>query len=161
VIAAPGQPFNGRPYWVVAAQCGGTYFKLAGLYSDIVITARVQKPDAPLATRMNQQAEQAIKMATVYYEAAERFLIADRGLTREDAVLTFGHIAGDAGDRVKTLEAAFNGARTCPNFYQVCRSAFTKMCTEQAIVAMSPVDTSATPQPATSGTKRDDRKGKR
>ena len=44
LVAAPG-PFNGRPYWLALAQCGGIYFKLNTLYTDAAVRARVVKPD--------------------------------------------------------------------------------------------------------------------
>src|SRR5512135_3483201 len=34
VVAAPGG-FSGKPYWLALAQCGGIYFKLNILYTDI------------------------------------------------------------------------------------------------------------------------------
>ena len=47
VVAAPGA-FNGKPYWLALAQCGGTYFKLNVFYTDIATRARV-KPDPKTA----------------------------------------------------------------------------------------------------------------
>jgi len=44
IVAAAGA-FNGRPYWVALAQCGGIYFKLNVLYTDAAVHARVVKPD--------------------------------------------------------------------------------------------------------------------
>src|SRR5262245_32677748 len=45
VVAIPGNTFNGRAYWQALAQCGGVYFKLGTLHSDIAIRARVITPD--------------------------------------------------------------------------------------------------------------------
>jgi hypothetical protein len=44
VVMAAG-PFDGRPYWLALAQCGGIYFKLNVLYTDAAVHARVVKPD--------------------------------------------------------------------------------------------------------------------
>jgi hypothetical protein len=45
LVSAPGTPFNGRAYWQVAAQCGGTYFKLGTLHSEAAVRAKVVRPD--------------------------------------------------------------------------------------------------------------------
>ena len=44
VVAAPGA-FAAKPYWLALAQCGGIYFKLNVLYTDVAVHARVVKPD--------------------------------------------------------------------------------------------------------------------
>jgi len=44
VVAASGT-FNGHPYWLALAQCGGIYFRLNIFYTDIAVQARVVKPD--------------------------------------------------------------------------------------------------------------------
>src|SRR6202034_4460287 len=44
VVAGQGA-YAGRPYWAALAQCGGIYFKLNTLYSDIAVHARAVKPD--------------------------------------------------------------------------------------------------------------------
>ncbi len=39
LVPAPS-PFQGRPYWLALAQCGGIYFKLNVLYTDVAVHAR-------------------------------------------------------------------------------------------------------------------------
>ena len=45
VVSIPGSVFNGRAYWQALAQCGGMYFKLGQLHSDVAIRARVVTPE--------------------------------------------------------------------------------------------------------------------
>ena len=45
LVGAPG-PYSGRPYWLALAECGGVYFKLNVLYTDVAVRARVVKPDS-------------------------------------------------------------------------------------------------------------------
>ena len=56
VVAAPG-PFNGHPYWLALAQCGGIYFKLNVLYTDAAVHARVVKPDPRANAEYHQKAD--------------------------------------------------------------------------------------------------------
>ena len=56
VVTAPG-PYMGRPYWLALAQCGGIYFKLNVLYTDIAVHARVVKPDPDAQHRIHQEAQ--------------------------------------------------------------------------------------------------------
>ena len=100
VVAAPG-PYTGRPYWLALAQCGGIYFKLNVLYADIAVHARVIKPDPTLNNEATKKLNDAIKTATIFYTAAERFLMNDRGIERIDAVLVYSEQARAAGDRIK------------------------------------------------------------
>src|SRR4029077_9965926 len=86
-VAAPG-PFNGKPYWLALAQCGGAYFKLNVFYTDVATRARV-KPDPKTAADYTKKLTDAIKTATMYFNGAERFLMTDRGVERVDAVLTY------------------------------------------------------------------------
>ena len=39
VVGAPG-PYSGRAYWLALAECGGIYFKLNTLYTDVAVRAR-------------------------------------------------------------------------------------------------------------------------
>jgi len=129
VVAAPGA-FNGRPYWLALAQCGGIYFKLNILYTDAAIRARVVTPDPKANAEYTKKLNQAIMTATTYFDGAERFLMTDRGLERADAVLTYDGQSRATGERLKTVEAALAAAKACPLLYQACRRAFAKECSE-------------------------------
>jgi len=131
-VAAPGSPFNGRAYWQAAAQCGGIYFRLNTLYSEAAITAKVIKPDPAAYTRFSKEAEGASTHATTFFEASEQFLVADRKLARQEAVLTYDAVAHTAGDRLKSVEAALQASKPCPDLYKVCRGAFPQACTDTA-----------------------------
>jgi hypothetical protein len=135
LVNAPGTPFHGRPYWQALAQCGGVYFKLNTLYSNAAIHAKVVKPDAAANARFSRQSDTARRTATAFFEAAERFLVADRGLAREQAVMTYDARATEEGERQKTAEAAEQAAKPCPALYQACREAFAKICSEPAMSA--------------------------
>jgi len=129
VVAASG-PFNGRPYWAALAQCGGIYFRLNVLYADAAVHARVVKPDPKANAEFTKQLGEAIKIATTYFNGAERFLMTDRGIERADAVLTYDGQSRAAGDRVKSIDAALAAAKPCPALYQVCQSEHAKQCAE-------------------------------
>ena len=118
LVAAPGTPFNGRPYWQVLAQCGGIYFKLNNLYAMSAIQAKVVKPDPPPMRAIGKMSDGARRNATAFFEAAERFLIADRSMPREDAVLMYDNRANDEGERHKTADVAEKAAQPCPALYQ-------------------------------------------
>ncbi len=139
VVSAPGTPFNGKPYWQSLAQCGGIYFKLNNLYALAAIQAKVVKPDPAANAQFLKKSDGARRSATVFFEAAERFLVADRGVAREDAIITYDVRATEEGDRHKTVEAAEQATKPCPALYQVCRDAFAKICSEPAI-AISPTE---------------------
>jgi hypothetical protein len=130
VVTAPGTPYNGRAFWQAAAQCGGIYFRLNTLYSDAAISAKVIKPDPAAFTRLSKEAEGASTIATTFFDVSERFLVADRKVAREDAVVTYDNFAHAAGDRFKSVEAALQAARTCPDLYKVCRGAFPQVCND-------------------------------
>jgi hypothetical protein len=130
VIAAPGA-FNGHPYWLALAQCGGIYFKLNVFYTDVAVQARVVKPDPRINAEYTRKLNDAIKTATIYFNGAEHFLMADRGLERADAVLTYDPQSRAAGDRLKTIDTALTAAKSCPALYQACQSASAKECSEQ------------------------------
>jgi hypothetical protein len=129
VVASPGA-FNGHPYWLALAQCGGIYFKLNILYTDIAVHARVVKPDPRAAAVYSKKLTEAIKTATTFFDGAEHFLMTERGLERADAVLTYDAQSRAAGDRLKTIDAALAAARACPALYQSCQEAFAKQCSE-------------------------------
>lgn len=135
VISAPGTAFNGRAYWQAAAQCGGIYFKLGTVYSDSAVRAKVVKPDPAAYASFTKDADNANKTATAFFEAAERFLIADRKLGRDEAVMTFDGLASASGDRVKTAEAAMLAAKPCPELYLACRGAFPQVCNDKNVPA--------------------------
>lgn len=130
VVSAPGTPFHGRAYWQATAQCGGIYFKLGTVYSDAAIRAKVVKPDPAAYAQLTKEANGASKTATAFFEAAERFLIADRKLARDEAVMTYDVVATTNGDRVRTAEAAALAAKPCPELYQTCRGAFPQVCND-------------------------------
>jgi hypothetical protein len=129
VVTATG-PFNGRPYWLALAQCGGIYFKQNILYTDAAVQARVVKPDPKANSEYTKKLTEAIKTATTYFDGAEHFLIAERGLERADAVLTYDGQSRAAGERLKTIDAALAAAKACPALYHACREAFPKQCSE-------------------------------
>jgi hypothetical protein len=121
--------YAGRPYWAALAQCGGVYFKLNTLYSDIAVHARAVKPDPKINAEYTKKLNDAIRTATVYFRGAERLLMTDRGLERVDAVLIYDEQSLASGDRVKTIEAGLNASKTCPLLYQACQQAYPKACT--------------------------------
>jgi len=131
-VNAPGTFFNGKPYWQAAAQCGGIYFKLGTVYSEAAIRAKVIKPDPAAYASFTKDANEASKTATAFFVAAERFLVADRKVTRDDAVITYDPIATASGDRVKTVDAAAQAAKPCPELYKSCRGAFPQVCNDTA-----------------------------
>jgi hypothetical protein len=122
--------FTGKPYWLALAQCGGVYFKLNVLYTDIAVHARAVKPDPKLNAEYTKKLEEAIKTASAYFAGAERLLMTDRGLERVDAVLIYDEQSRAAGDRVKTIDAALTAAQACPALYQACQQAYAKACSE-------------------------------
>jgi hypothetical protein len=126
-VAAPGI-FNGRPYWLALAECGGIYFKLNVLYTDAAVHARVTKPDPRANAEYTRKLNEAIKTATTYFDGAEHFLMTDRNIERSDAVLTYDGQSRAAGDRVKTVEAGIAAAKACPLLYHACREANPKHC---------------------------------
>lgn len=128
-VTAPG-PFNGRPYWLALAQCGGVYFKLNALYTDAAVHARVDRPDPKANTEYTRKLHEAIKIATTFFDASERFLMTERGIERADAVFTYDAKSRAAGERLKTIEAALAAAHACPTLYRTCQEAFPKQCSE-------------------------------
>src|SRR5499426_2616036 len=135
LVAAPGTPFSGRPYWQALAQCGGIYFKLNSLYSSAAIQAKVVKPDPAANAQFTKKSDAARRTATAFFEAAERFLVADRGLAREEAIMTYDARATAEGDSHKTVETAEQAVRPCPALYKACRDVSPKICTEPAVSA--------------------------
>ena len=127
-VAAPGSPFNGRAFWQAAAHCGGIYFKLTSAYSDAAISAKVIRPDPAAYTRLSKDADGAAATATAFFDVSERFLVADRKLARDEAVMTYDPVASGAGDRLKSIEAALQAAKPCPELYQACLSAYPQIC---------------------------------
>ena len=129
-VLMPG-PFNGKPYWLALAQCGGTYFKLNTLYAEAAAQARVIKPDPKATAEYTRDLKDAIRVATIYFDATERFLMTDRGIERIDAVIAYDPQSRAAGDRLKTVEAAKAAAQVCPVLYQACHGAYPKSCSER------------------------------
>ena len=129
VVTAAGS-FSGRPYWLALAQCGGIYFKLNLLYTNAAVHARVVKPDPRANAEFTKKLNEAIRVATTYFDGAERFLMTDRGIERDDAVLTYDASSRWAGDRLTTIEGALAATKMCPTLYQACRAAYPKQCSE-------------------------------
>jgi hypothetical protein len=129
-VLMPGV-FNGKPYWLALAQCGGTYFKLNTLYAEAAAQARVIKPDPKATAEYTRDLKDAIRVATIYFDASERFLMTDRGVERTDAVITYDPQSRGTGDRLKTVEAAKAAAQACPVLYQACQGAYPKACSER------------------------------
>ena len=129
LVPAPSA-FQGRPYWLALAQCGGMYFKLNVLYTDAAVHARVIKPDPHANAEYTRKLNEAIRTATTYFDGAENFLRGDRQLDRDSAVLTYDGQSRTAGDRVKTIEAGLAAVKACPALYQACRSGHPKICNE-------------------------------
>jgi hypothetical protein len=132
VVAAPGSPYHGRPYWQALGSCGGIYFKLNMLYTDIAVRARSVKPNPKIHAEYAKKLDVASKIATVYYVAAERFLTTDRGLDRAGAIMTYDVKAREAGSRLTTIDAAVAATKPCPALYEACQQAYPKICTETA-----------------------------
>jgi hypothetical protein len=130
MVPAPGA-FSGRPYWLALVQCGGTYFKLNALYTDAAVRARVVSPDPHANAEFTRKLNEAIRIATTYFDAAERFLASDRGLDRNNAVLTYAGQSRAAGDRVKTIEAGLAAVKACPALYAACEQTYPKACSEK------------------------------
>ena len=129
VVTTPGL-FNGRPYWLALAECGGIYFKLNIFYTDAAVHARVVKPDPRANAEFSKKLKEAIDVATTYFDGAEHFLMAQRGLERLDAVLTYDKTSRAAGDRLKSIDAALAAAKDCPAIYHAWQEAFSKQCSE-------------------------------
>jgi len=129
VVPAVGA-FTSRPYWLALAQCGGIYFKLNLLYTDIAVHARAVKQDPKINAEYTKKLNEAIGTASVFFDGADRFLMTDRGLERVDAVLIYDEQSRAAGDRVKTIDAALTAARACPVLYEACQQAYPKACSE-------------------------------
>jgi hypothetical protein len=134
VVTTPGA-FAGKPYWLALTQCGGIYFKLNMLYTDVAVHARVVKPDPKINTEYTKKLNDAIDAATVFLDGATRFLMNDRNIERDEAVLIFDGQSRAAGDRVKTIDDAFAAARSCPALYAACQEAQAKECSE----ALAPI----------------------
>ncbi len=129
VVTSPG-PFQGRPYWLSLAQCGGMYFKLNVLFTDAAVHARVIKPDPHANAEYTRKLNEAIRTATTYFDGAENFLRTDRQLDRDNAVLTYDGQSRAAGDRIKSIEAGLAAVRACPALYEACRVGHPKICNE-------------------------------
>lgn len=136
VVTTPG-PYAGRPYWLALAQCGGMYFKLNVLYTDIAVHARATKPDPTLNNEVTRKLNEALRATTTFYMAAERFLMDNRGIERIDAVLVYADQARAAGDRIKgsdtaaAILAGLDAVKSCPVLYQACQQTHPKACSEQ------------------------------
>jgi len=133
-VNAPGTFFHGRAYWQAAAQCGGIYFRLGTLTSEAAIRAKVIRPDPAAYATLSKDADAANKSATAFFVVAERVLIADRKVARDEAVITYDPVASATGDRLKTSETAVQAAKPCPDLYKVCRAAYPQVCNDTAML---------------------------
>ena len=133
-VALPGSRFHGKAYWQALGQCGGIYFKLNTLYADAAAVAQVVKKDIPGSKALRNKSEEARRVATAFFDGAERVLTIDRKLARTDAILTYDAAASDAADRLKSVEAALDGIKPCPALYEACRKSLEKICSGTAIV---------------------------
>jgi hypothetical protein len=93
----------------------------------------VVRPDPAAYASLNRDAGAANRRATAFFDAAERFLTADRKLSREEAILTYDSVAGTSGDRAKTVDAALLAAKPCPDFYQTCHGDHPQICPERSL----------------------------
>jgi hypothetical protein len=134
-VVAAGGPYSGRAYWLALAECGGVYFKLNTLYTDVAVRARVVKPDPRINAEYSKKLTEAIKTATIFFNGAERFLMTERGLERADAVLTYDGPSRAVADRVKSIDAGEAAAQSCPALYRACRETFAKQCSEPLATA--------------------------
>ena len=112
-------PFGRRPRNAAASISSST-----PLYSDAAISAKVIRPDPAAYTRLTKDADGAAARATAFFDVSERFLVADRKVARDEAVMTYDPVASSAGDRLKSVEAALQAAKPCPELYQACRGAY-------------------------------------
>ena len=131
VVAAPGA-FNGKPYWLALAQCGGIYFKLNVLYTDIAVHARVVKPDPKANADYTKKLNEAIKTATMYFNGAEalpddrpRRRARRRGADLRSAVARGRRPAQDHRC------GACRGDMPVPRFIRPARQAYPKACSER------------------------------
>jgi hypothetical protein len=129
IVAAPGA-FAGRPYWLALARCGGIYFKLNVLYTQAAVRARVITPNPRANAVYTKKLNEAIDVATTYFDAAENFLRTNRGLGQDDAILTYAPQSQAAGARVNTIDGALAAAEACPALYRECKAAHPKICSE-------------------------------
>ena len=56
--------------------------------------------------------------------------MADRKVTREDAVMTYDNVAYAAGERFKSVDSALQATKPCADLYKVCRGAFPQVCND-------------------------------
>jgi hypothetical protein len=147
LVASPSSSFNNRPYWLALGQCGGIYFRLGNLYTNLAIHARVIKPNRDQDAEFTKKAAAANRTATAYFVGAERFLITDRGVERSAAIMIYDARAGEAGDRLKSIDAALQAAKPCHPLYETCRASFPKACSE-TLVSATEFSPSAASSPA-------------
>jgi len=124
----PAGAFGGRPYWLALAQCGGIYFKLNELYTEIAVQARAVKPDPKINTEYTRKLNDAINAASTFLEASANFLMADRVIEHDAAVLIYDRQSRAAGDRINTVDEALSAARSCQALYAACHDAYPKAC---------------------------------
>jgi hypothetical protein len=129
LVAVPG-PFKERPYWLALAQCGGIYFKLNTLYADAAVQARVVTPNVRVNQEFTRKLNEAISIATAFFDAAQRFLMTDRDIGRDAAILTYDGASRAAGERLSTIERGLAAVRACPALYRACRRAYARACSE-------------------------------
>src|SRR5262249_49860713 len=130
--------FSGGRYWQWLARCGGFLLKLISFYSGSPIEAELVRPDPAVNAQFLKKSDGARRTATVFFKAAEGYLMADRGVTRDDAMMTYDSRAAAEGDRHKTIETAEQATKPCPALYQSCREASTQISAEPSVSASVP-----------------------
>jgi hypothetical protein len=128
LVQAPGSRLAGKPFWHALSQCGGIYFKMSTLHADAAAQAQVVRKDANAAKKLARQAEAARRSATAFFDAAEMVLMADRGIARPEAILTYDGLATEAATRLKSIEAASEAAKPCRPLYEICHKSLPKIC---------------------------------
>jgi hypothetical protein len=127
-VKSAGSPFHAKPYWQALGACGGMYFRLNSLHEDAAAVAQVVKRNREQAQTHREKAEEARRIATAFFDGAERVLAADRDIGRADAILTYDAAARAAGEGLKGIEAAIAATKPCPALYETCRKAMPKIC---------------------------------
>ena len=131
-VVAPGTPFNGQSLLAGRRAMRRHLFQARHSLFGLRGPREGDQAGSRRLRAFTKEADEASKTATVFFTAAERFLIADRKLARDEAVLTYDPLATQNGDRLKTVEAALQAAKPCAELYKICRGAFPQVCNDSA-----------------------------
>src|SRR5262249_60507607 len=104
--------------------------------------------DPSANAQFTKKSDAARRTATTFFEASERFLVADRGIAREEAMLTYDGRATEEGERYKTIDAAEQATKPGPALYQACRDVAPKICSQASVATLRPNRKLAADQPA-------------